>query len=156
MYVIYCIVLNVFIIDGIYTVVLIKILVSFDISPFWDTTTIHQEHLCKCWSGALWSIPTIPFNAILHILSVDIADRFIAAKCVRRLRKAGYIKGSEQEYAEIFSYLNCIPENWDHCIVEATSGGFFLHTDEGYVEMENSLEEGYPCPELDLHWRLAF
>lgn len=38
---------------------------------------------------ALWTIPTMALNTILHIASVDIAGRCIAAKVAIRFRESG-------------------------------------------------------------------
>ena len=49
----------------------------------------------------------------------------IAARDAIKLRETGHINGPIEGHSEIFSHLDCIPDNLDHFVAEPTPNGIF-------------------------------
>lgn len=64
--------------------------------------------------------PIMELNAILHVAPVDIAGRLLLDS-----NELGR-RGSKKSHFEIFLYVDCIPDNLDHHIVEPSFSCFFF------------------------------
>lgn len=74
---------------------------------------------------ALRSTPTIALNAILHVMPIDNAERYMAAKVAIRLRESGFLNEHMSENSEILTRFDFVPDLLDRRVAKRNSGGFF-------------------------------
>lgn len=58
-------------------------------------------------------------------VAIFIDDTCISAMVAIKLNEARYTKESKQGPSEILSFIDCIPENLEHCDEESTLCGIF-------------------------------